>query len=140
MINLIPDSIEKIEDFFKGENLSLPLKLGAFDYPASNLYRQENALVFEAAVPGVDKDSLSVEIKDGYLTLSGSAKEKKEEKKKDYFLKQISEGSFFKRIFLSDGLDEKEAKAELKDGILKVIIPFSEEKKEAKKIPIEQKT
>jgi HSP20 family molecular chaperone IbpA len=84
-------------------------------------YKEDDNLVFEAIVPGCSKEDLSVEIKNGILTL-GCKKEKKGRSSK-----------FSKSYYLFEQNEEmpEECKAELKDGILTVIVPNYYKQKES---------
>jgi len=94
----------------------------------------EDKYLVELEVPGVKKDEINLSLKNDTLTISWSRKrEKKEEKtaRKSY---ERSEGSFT-RSFDVDGADPDKIQAALKDGVLKIVLPKSENSK-AKKIEI----
>ena len=59
--------------------------------------------------------------------------EKKEEKKEEepgkYFRREISHGEFQRTLSLPDNIDDEQATASFKDGILTVTIPKTEKSK-----------
>jgi HSP20 family protein len=93
-------------------------------------------LVVEASIPGMKPEEIEVEIEDGTLTIKGETKTEFEEKKKDYLLKERSEGSFYRSIRLPDTVDEEGATSSYKDGVLKVTMPKKAEAKSKKKITV----
>ena len=88
----------------------------------------------ELEVPGVKKDEIDLSLKNDILTISWSRKreEKKEKSKRRHY--ERSEGSFT-RSFNVDGADPDKIEANLKDGLLKIVLPKHENAK-SKKIEI----
>jgi len=87
----------------------------------------------ELEVPGIKKDEISINVKNDILTISW--KRKKENKKGIGRTRyEINEGSFT-RSFDVEGADVGKIEAELKDGLLKVNLPKTENSK-PKKIEI----
>ena len=71
------------------------------------------------------------------ITISTTSKEeKKEEEPGKYFRREISHGQFQRTLALPDNIDDEQAKASFKDGILTVTIPKTEKSKN-KSITIE---
>lgn len=99
-------------------------------YPKVDVFRIDKDLVFEAAVPGMTRDQLSVEVEDGVLTIQGESQLKIEptQEEGEYvlgmsILKELKKSSFIRRFTLPpelhiDNLDATEAK--LENGILEV--------------------
>ena len=81
----------------------------------------------QAALPGVKKEDLDVSINNQTITIRTSTKEEKKEGK--YFRREITRGEFQRTLSLPDNVDEANAKASFKDGILKVTIPKTEKSK-----------
>lgn len=99
--------------------------------PALNVREDDKELTLELRVPGLNKEDIKLEYKDGFLTLSGEKKEEKEEKeeKGKYLRKEFSSFSFHRTIELPDDrYNVGEAKASYKDGILEVTMPKNKEK------------
>jgi HSP20 family protein len=62
---------------------------------------------------------------------------KKEEKKKDYYLRERNYGSFERSFGLPDGVDADKIEAKFKKGVLTVTLPKKPEaQKVAKKIEV----
>jgi HSP20 family protein len=116
---------EFIERFFEED----------FDFPisprlATDVYETDKDLIVEMQVPGFKKEDIKVSFQDDYLKVEGKAEEEKEEKEKNYWRKEIRRGSFVRVIPLPKKVDPRKAKANFKDGVLKISLPKIEEIKE----------
>ena len=87
-------------------------------------------------VPGFNKDDISIDINDGYLTVEATKGEDKEEKDKNYIRRERTYGQI-KRQFYVGNVDTEKTKAEFKNGTLKIVIPKVEEKETKKLINID---
>jgi len=81
--------------------------------------------------------NVEVKMADGVLTIKGEKQEEKEEKKKDYYLRERNFGSFQRAFQVPDGVDADKIEASFKNGVLTVTLPKSAEAlKTAKKIDV----
>ncbi len=105
--------------------------------PAVNTREGEYAYHVEVDLPGVKKEDIHVDLKDGVLTISGERKNKKEVKKKDYYKMESSYGKFQRSFTLPENTDAENIEANSQDGVLEVVIPkMKRSEKETKKIKI----
>ena len=81
-------------------------------------------------MPGVKKEDVKAELKDGYLTIRATANTSKDEKGSDgrYIRRERYSGSCSRSFYVGDAVTEQDIKAEFKHGMLKLFVP----KKEAK--------
>ena len=71
------------------------------------------------------------------MTIKGERQEEKEEKKKDYYLRERSFGSFERSFGLPEGVDADKIEASFKKGVLTLTLPKKPEaQKPAKKIDV----
>ena len=111
-------------------------------YPKFDIYKTETSLVIQASVPGYRRESLSVELRGNALCIYGESQRKKQEEQDHYYVDEIKQSAFRKRISLntfSSILDTGAATAKLRDGILTITIPKmdrSEEKEEVQELEI----
>ena len=105
---------------------------------AIDIYEKDNNIIAEMQVPGVDPKDIDVSVEDGYLKISGSRKEEKEEKKKNYYRKEIKKGSFERAVRLPAEVLGEKAEADYKDGMIIITIPKAKKTK-AKKITVRKK-
>lgn len=101
-----------------------------------NLYETEDAIVAEAALPGIIEDKIDVTFENGVVRVSANAEEKQEEKnKRRYFMSSMTT-TFNYSFRIPEGVvRDEEPKAELEDGILKLTFK-KVQKKEPKKIKV----
>ena len=103
--------------------------------PVVDIYDEDDKIVIKAEIPGVDKDKINVDVKDGILTLTGERSYENEAKEENYHRRERAFGRFERSFALPDGLDSDKIDADYKDGVLRIEIPKPEEKK-PKKIEI----
>lgn len=101
--------------------------------PRVDIYEQKGNVVAEVELPGVDPENIDVEIKDNVLKVEAKTEEKKEEKGKDYYRKEISSGYYKRAVALPVDVLEDKAEASYEDGILRVVMPKKEPAKGEKK-------
>jgi len=107
--------------------------LPAIRSPRMDVYEDNGNIVAEAELPGIDPKNIEVEVKDNVLRVEAKTEEKKEEKKKDYYRQEMSRGLFKRVTSLPAEVIAEKAKAEFKEGVLKVVIPKAKARKEKKK-------
>ena len=97
-------------------------------YPPINIFQQGHDFVAVVELPGVRREDLSIEAKDGTIRISGK-------KTLDYgegvsiHRRERLEGSFDRTITLPVQIDPDRIKAEYGDGILALFIPRAESDK-----------
>jgi HSP20 family protein len=97
--------------------------------PAVDIYEDDDNIVVKAEIPGMDKESIDVDVKDRVLTIKGERSENHEVQEEHYYRKESSYGRFERAFTLPADVKTDEIKAEYKDGILKVMVPKPEAKK-----------
>ena len=98
--------------------------------PAINVIETEKEYKVEVAAPGMKKEDIHLDYKDGILTISGEKNEEKEEKDRDKYLRREFTSYSFHRSFElpEERYDVAKAQAAYKDGILEVTLPKKEQK------------
>jgi HSP20 family protein len=96
--------------------------------PAMDLVETEGALVLKADLPGLDRDDVTIEIKDGVLNVSGERKAEHTENADGYYRVERSFGSFSRSLTLPKGVDAERVSASFDKGVLEVSIPKPEER------------
>jgi HSP20 family protein len=102
--------------------------------PSVDVIERDKEIVVKAEVPGVKKEDVHVSLSGNLMTIKGETRHEEKEEKGDYYRCEISRGAFSRMVTLPADADEKNAKAELRDGMLVVTIPKLEQ---AKKTDIE---
>lgn len=82
-----------------------------------------------AELPGVDKKDIQLTLEDGVLTISAeSRQENKEEKDGKVIRQERRYGKFVRSFDLGSAVQEKDVKANFKDGVLTLSVPKVEPK------------
>ncbi len=98
------------------------------DFPKVDIIENDNEIEVQANLPGVKKEELDISINKQTITIRASTKADKIEEGK-FFRCQISPGEFQSTFSLPVDIDNKRAKAEFNNGILKVTIPKTDKSK-----------
>ncbi len=85
--------------------------------------------VLEAELPGFDKSDIGIDVNDGYLTITASHSEEKDEKDKkgNYLRRERSYGSVSRSFDVSE-IEEEAISAKFNNGVLELILPKKAEK------------
>lgn len=102
--------------------------------PPADAWEDENQVVIELALPGVEAESVDVRYEKDVLTVSGSFAARDEEKQ--WVLKERARGAFQREFNLRAQVDSDKAEAHFAQGILSLRLPKSEAVK-PRKIPVQ---
>jgi HSP20 family protein len=99
--------------------------------PEIDISTQGNELCVTVDLPGVPKDSVKVDMNDGMLTIQGERHEERSEggEQQRFHRTERRYGSFYRSIALPEGASVDQAKAQMKDGVLRIVIPMTEQSK-----------
>ncbi|MFZ5469109.1 MAG: Hsp20/alpha crystallin family protein [Myxococcota bacterium] len=95
--------------------------------PAFEVKETQDSYVFKADVPGLKEQDLEINVTGERLTVSGKREAEKQEKNETYYAYERSYGSFFRAFTLPAGVDAEHARADLKDGVLTLVLPKTPE-------------
>ncbi|MDH3750316.1 MAG: Hsp20/alpha crystallin family protein, partial [Gammaproteobacteria bacterium] len=84
---------------------------------------REKELVVRAELPGVEKDDVEVTVMGDRLMIEAEREFEEEEKKETFYRHELGFGELMRTIALPVEVDVEHIEAELKDGILNVILP-----------------
>ncbi len=97
--------------------------------PAVDIYEEKDAWHITAHLPGMDLKDLSVDIKEAILTLRGTRTFEHKENEKDFTVREIQYGEFFRSFVLPKDVQTDSISAEYKNGVLTLRLPKGEESK-----------
>ena len=106
---------------------------------AVDVFEKDDKIVAEMNLPGIDPDEVNVEVEDGMLRISGErhSEESDKDEEGNYHRREIRRGSFSRVVSLPDSADDNTAKADYKDGVLKIIMHKKKESEsKSKKLKI----
>jgi HSP20 family protein len=122
-----------LDKFFSDDDWLLPVfPRTDLTKPAMDLRETDKEVIAELEIPGFDPEKIEVSVEDGVLKVKGTMDEKKEEKEKGYWRREIRRGSFERRIALPVAVKENETQATYENGILKITMPKVEAKPSTK--------
>jgi HSP20 family protein len=93
------------------------------------MYDDKDDLVVKAELPGVTKQDLEVTLADNRLTISAEKKRETEKREKGRYMAEVGYGRCVRTLELPTGIIPDKAKASLKNGLLEIRIPRTEEAK-----------
>jgi len=97
--------------------------------PSLDVAETKNEIVVKAEVPGLESKDIDISLSDGLLTIKGEKKQEREEKEENYHLVERSYGSFARSIRLPNEVQSDKINASYKNGVLRIVLPKSEEAK-----------
>ena len=135
-----------IDSFF--DDFAAPAKKAMrYNTPAKNIMKTDikdtkEGYELDIELPGYNKEDVSAELKDGYMTISASTKSDEGEKDENgkYIRRERYYGSCSRSFYVGEAITQEDIKARFENGILKLFVPKKEEKpavEEKKYITIE---
>lgn len=91
--------------------------------PPVDIYETDEAVVLKAELAGLNKNDVTIEIKNSTLVLRGERKFEKDIKEENYHRIERSYGSFSRTFSLPQTVDHSKVSATFKDGLLEIMIP-----------------
>ncbi len=130
---LVPrrNSFDLLDDFFDDSFFTRKEK----NLMKTDIRELKDKYIVDIDLPGFNKKDISLSLDNGYLNIK--AKTEKNDEHKDegkYLHKERFYGECSRSFYVGEEVEEKNIKAEFKDGILKVELPKKEISKEEKTI------
>lgn len=100
--------------------------------PAVDIKEEDGRYVIHADIPGVKADDVSITLEKGVLTLEGQRVSESTEERQGYRRVERYRGRFARHFALPDTADSDKVDAQLKDGVLEVVILKKESSKPRK--------
>ena len=100
-----------------------------------DLYQTRDNVIIKSTIAGVRADDLDITIANDMVTIKGERYKDEKIPAEDYFYQECYWGGFSRSVILPVDIDSEGVEAELKDGILTVILPKAAKAK-TKKIKV----
>ena len=97
--------------------------------PPIDVTESDDEYAISVELPGVEKDDVTVECKDGVLTIHGEKKSEREEVREQARLLERQYGAFSRSLSMPQDAKIDGIKAKFSDGVLRVAIPKKPESK-----------
>jgi HSP20 family protein len=116
------------EPFFAWDPFAEMAELPAYEMktafmPAFDVKETKDRFLFKADMPGIKEADLEINLTGDRLCIAGKREMEKKEEKETYYAYERTYGSFSRAFTLPTGVDVEHIKAELKDGVLTVMLP-----------------
>ena len=108
-------------------------------YPKVNVINNESDVTIEAAIPGLDKENVDVEVDNGVLTIRAESNQHSDIADSQYVKREIKRSAFQRSFRLGENLDEANITGVYDKGVLTLVVPKvvpTEEHTQARKIEI----
>ena len=97
--------------------------------PPVDILESRDSYLIRAELPGMKKEEISVEFKEGALTLSGDKKFEEPAEGVTYHRSERVSGKFARSFYLPQTIKQDGINATFRDGILEVHVPKADEAK-----------
>ena len=90
--------------------------------PDVDIFESETDITLLADMPGVTTEHMTIDLRDDVLTLTGEAETDGEASEEPIIL-EYGVGKYYRQFTLSEVIDQAKITAELKDGVLRLVLP-----------------
>jgi len=92
--------------------------------PAANIHEDDAGFNIEIALPGFEKEEISMKLEKNILTISAGHDKKESEKENTYSWHEFGKTGMYRRAFIiPETINTEEIVAEYRNGVLKVVLP-----------------
>jgi HSP20 family protein len=117
--------VQQKRELEKKEETTIPARVFL---PNADIYETNDALNVVLEMPGVEKNSVEVRVEDGVLKIDGRLDFSKYQGLQPLYT-EYNVGHYSRSFRLSSKIEQNKIGAELKDGVLSLVLPKVEEAK-----------
>jgi HSP20 family protein len=117
--------VQQKREVDKGQEAMTPTR--AF-MPNADIFETEGALTVVLEMPGVDRDHIDIGVDNGVLTVEGKIDFGKYEGLQPVY-SEYNVGPYRRSFRISNRIDQDKISAEMRDGVIKLVLPKAEEAK-----------
>lgn len=88
-----------------------------------DMYQTKDNVIIKSTIAGVKPEDIDITVANDMVTIKGSRKKEEIVVQDDYFYQECYWGNFSRSVIIPVDIDSENIEADLKDGILTVIIP-----------------
>lgn len=88
-----------------------------------DMYQTKDNVIIKSTIAGVRSEDIDITVANDMVTIKGSRKKDEVIAQEDYFYQECYWGNFSRSVIIPVDIDSENIEADLKDGILTVIIP-----------------
>lgn len=88
-----------------------------------DMYQTKDNVIIKSTIAGVRPEDIDITVANDMLTVKGARKKEENVSEDDYFYQECYWGGFSRSVIVPVDIDSEHIEADLKDGILTIIIP-----------------
>jgi HSP20 family protein len=88
-----------------------------------DMYQTKDNVIIKSTIAGVRPEDIDITVANDMVTVKGSRRKEETVPQDDYFYQECYWGNFSRSVIIPVDIDSEHIEADLKDGILTVIIP-----------------
>ncbi|MCL5666377.1 MAG: Hsp20/alpha crystallin family protein [Patescibacteria group bacterium] len=88
-----------------------------------DMYQTKDNVIIKSTIAGVRPEDIDITVANDMVTIKGSRRKEESVSADDYFYQECYWGNFSRSVIIPVDIDSEHIEADLKDGILTVIIP-----------------
>ena len=98
--------------------------------PKIDVSEPDNEIQVTAEMPGIDQNEVEVLLEADRLIIRGEKKEEREDKDRNYHVRERVQGAFSRALPLPFAPDPNQVRAEFRNGVMTIMIPKPQEVKQ----------
>ncbi|MEZ3433039.1 MAG: Hsp20/alpha crystallin family protein [Lachnospiraceae bacterium] len=113
------------DEMFRDPFFTRPFENASSQIMKTDIHEKDGNYIIEMELPGYAKEDIKADLKEGYLTITATKNETKEEKdaKGNCVRKERYTGSCNRSFYVGDQVTQEDIKAAFKDGVLALKVP-----------------
>ncbi len=88
-----------------------------------DMYQTKDNVIIKSTIAGVRADDIDITVANDMVSIKGSRRREENVSQEDYFYQECYWGNFSRSVIVPVDIDSEHIEADLKDGILTVIVP-----------------
>jgi HSP20 family protein len=128
-LNVFEKEMNRLFSKFFGKDLSAT---HSNEFPLVNIYQDQDNIYLTAELPGMETSDVSINIEQNSVQIQGERRIENEGDNFCYHKREREGGVFSRKLEFKNKIDPNKVSAELKDGILTLIISKGQESKPKK--------
>lgn len=120
--------VQEKQEIAEGQESTMPAR---FYVPLTDIFETEDALTVVMEMPGVNKDAVSVDVENDQLRVEGKIDFSNYEEIEPVYT-EYNVGHYKRSFALSNKIDRDRISADLRDGVLSLVLPKAEAAKPRK--------
>lgn len=97
-------------------------RAGLLFTPDVDIFETDTEIILLADLPGVDREDLSIDLRDNLLTLTGDVTEE-DISGEQVITSEYQIGKYYRQFTLSEVIDQAKIDAQLNEGVLRLTLP-----------------